>query len=87
MRKNGTLMTRIGLMNADFFNCLLVELFSCLEDAGSYYSETVTAAISYCLVLQLQLFSFCPFSLSLRRPLAKIAPSLSRFFLKSVLYF
>jgi hypothetical protein len=30
------------------FYCLLVELFSCLEDAGSYYSETVTIAITPC---------------------------------------
>jgi hypothetical protein len=38
-------------MLADFFNCLVVELFRCLEDAGSYYSETFAAAISPCLVL------------------------------------
>jgi len=33
------------------FYCLVVELFSRLEDDGSYYSESVTAAISPCLVL------------------------------------
>ncbi|MFO8234541.1 MAG: hypothetical protein R6U04_03930, partial [Bacteroidales bacterium] len=34
----GTRITRIELMTADYFNCLVVELFSCLEDDGSYYS-------------------------------------------------
>ena len=30
------------------FYCLEDELFSCLEDDGSYYSETFTAAIPSC---------------------------------------
>ena len=30
------------------FYCLEDELFSCLEDDGNYYSETVTVAISFC---------------------------------------
>jgi hypothetical protein len=62
------MVTRIWLMTADFFNCLEDGLFSCFEDDGNCYSETVTAAISSCrLPLPLQLFSlrfiasgFCP---------------------------
>jgi len=38
-------------MTADFFYCLEVELLSCLEVDGSYYSKTVTAAISPCRLL------------------------------------
>ncbi|MFO8234546.1 MAG: hypothetical protein R6U04_03960 [Bacteroidales bacterium] len=72
----GTRMTRIELMTADYFNCLVVELFSCLEDDGSYYLETITAAISPCLVpLPLQLFS-----------LRTVAPSLFRFVVPSRLH-